>query len=82
MIWPFKKKLRTEHVWEYAPYAFEPGRKYIIEVDAVNINMDELKSLQTWILENGLNIKLVVSAGKDRRVLRPIEVKGYKEIIE
>lgn len=83
MIWPFKKKFHTEHVWQYEPYRFEPGAKYIIEINSLNIEIDELRSLQQWILENGLNIKLVVSNGKsEKRALQPIEVKRMTEVIE
>lgn len=79
MIWPFKRKFHTEHQWEYAPYAFEPGRKYVIEINAKNIELDVIKELSVWFEHNGLNVQLVLTRGN---ALQPIEVKGYKEVIE
>lgn len=79
MIWPFKKKFHTEHQWQYAPYAFELGRKYVIEVNSQSITLTEIADLDEWFVENGLNVKLVLTKGDG---LKPIEVKRMTEVIE
>jgi hypothetical protein len=72
-LWPRKQKpIRTS--WEYEPYAFEPGRKYVIEVNIEAIDMEALKGLSEWISDNGLNVKLVPSKTR-YRALQPLEVK-------
>lgn len=77
------KKFKTEHQWEYEPYAFEVGRKYVIEINTANIELEEVNQLKNWFYDNGLNVKLVLAKGNSElRALQPIEVKRMTEVIK
>lgn len=75
---PWKKR-KSYHTWEFEPYAFEPGRIYVMEVNLDAIETQQLQGLNDFFLGNGINIKLVPTKGR-YRALQPIEVKRMTEI--
>lgn len=72
-----KPKAKTMHVWEYEPYAFEPGRKYVIEIDRFGIDMEEIRALHDWFDHQGIIVKLVLTRGGE--ALHPMSVKRMTE---
>jgi len=74
MKFPWSKpKTKILDTWEYAPYAFEPGRIYVMEVDITALKLEELQSIDNYFKKHGVNVKLVPSR-IGQRVLHPVEV--------
>lgn len=72
MKFPWTKPPKVLDTWEYAPYAFEPGRIYVLEFNRYEITMETLRQLDDYFKRLGVNVKLVPNAGQ--RVLQPLEV--------
>lgn len=58
---------------ESEPYAFEPGRVYVIEFNLADSNVDDMRELKLFLESHGINVKLVPIMNK--RILYPVSVK-------
>jgi hypothetical protein len=73
-MWSKKKKLK---VWEYEPYAFEPGKVYIMEVSNA-LDPESVEALTKYFSWHSITIHLVRTPG-NMRVLNPVEVRRGME---
>lgn len=74
MKWPWNKpQAQVLDTFEYMPYAFQPGMRYVIEVDIAGIDIEDLKELDQYFKDNGVIVKLVPT--KSRGTLQPMQVK-------
>lgn len=74
----FNRKPKIVHEWQYQPYGFEPGQKYVIEIDQRQMSMQTMKELKQYFDEEGIVCKLVMTyAGT---AINPVRVATHREI--
>ncbi len=61
------------NTWTYQPYGFEPGQRYVIEINRNWIDLPEIKKLHDYFEEQGIICKLVLTSTGN--ALQPIQVK-------
>jgi hypothetical protein len=76
---PFKKRPVHLETWDYEPYAFEPGRIYVIQFDVGHVHPDAISELYEYFATNGVNVKLVPTL--DGKGLKPMEVKRMTRMV-
>jgi hypothetical protein len=75
----FRKKPQPTKLLEFTePYAFEPGLKYVIEVNLRQITMEGLAELHDWFEQQGIIVKLVGKTTTDR-ILNPVTATRKRE---
>lgn len=73
-MWFRKKKL---NVWQYEPYAFEPGKVYVMEVSNV-LEPSVVEALTKYYSKHKITVHIVITPG-NMRVLQPIEARRGME---
>lgn len=76
MRWFKRKRL---NVWEYEPYAFEPGKVYVIEVNLAGISGESIEHLEQYFKKHKITVELVPTAG-NLRVLNLVESKKIRQV--
>jgi hypothetical protein len=70
------KQAKQTHTWQYAPYPFEPGQKYVLELNASDImHVKDLEYLQRYFDEQGIICHVILT--KTGNGIKPVQVKTF-----